>query len=93
MEYKGFKMKHELMLKELESVAKQQNIQVTYESISEKVGLGGLCRVRGEYRIIIDKQSAVADRIAMLAQALSTLDIQTNTVSEPVSQMIRYYSS
>jgi len=60
----------EAMLEELEAVAAGMSVRVTYEALAATVGSGGLCRVRGEYRVIIDKRTQTGERLAALAQAL-----------------------
>jgi hypothetical protein len=61
------------MLEELEAVAVALAVKVSYEAIAASVGSGGLCRVRGEYRVIIDKRTQLSERVAALAQALAQL--------------------
>jgi hypothetical protein len=64
-------MKPEVMLELLESAADQLGIRVSYEPLQSTVGNGGLCKVKGEYRIIIDKRATSEERIAMIASALN----------------------
>src|SRR5262245_2091407 len=61
------------MLEELEAVAAGLSVKVSYEALAASVGSGGLCRVHGEYRVIIDKRAQVGERLAALAQALGQL--------------------
>ena len=64
-------MKPEVLLELLESAAEQLGIRVSYEPLQSAVGSGGLCKVKGEYRIIIDKRASSEERIAMIASALN----------------------
>ena len=56
-------MNEQQQLTELEELASGLSVRVCYEPMAGLVqGVGGLCRVRGEYRVIIDRRlkSAVA---------------------------------
>jgi len=64
-------MKPEVMLELLESAADQLGIRVSYEPLQSSVGSGGLCKVKGELRIIIDKRATSDERVAMIAGALN----------------------
>jgi hypothetical protein len=68
-------MKPEVMLELLEGVAAQLDIKVTYEPLQMAGATssmrGGLCRVKGEYRVIVDKRATDEERVATLAAALS----------------------
>lgn len=68
-------MKAKEQLQELERVAKQLDIKVSYEPTSGLIaGTGGLCRVRGSYRLIIDKRLKAGARCDVLAEALARFD-------------------
>ncbi len=67
-------MKAAAILQELEGVAEKLDIKVSYEALGVSVGLGGLCRVKGQYRVIIDKRASPQDRAVTLAQALVNFD-------------------
>jgi hypothetical protein len=64
-------MKPDAILAELEAVAERRSLKVSYESLQASVGSGGLCRVKGQYRVIIDKRASTADRLSTLAAALA----------------------
>ena len=66
-------MTQQAMLEELEAVAARLAVKVSYEALAASVGSGGLCRVHGAYRVIIDKRAQVGERLAALAQALGQL--------------------
>ena len=57
-------MKPEALLELLENVADQLGIRVSYEPLQSSVVTGGLCKVKGAYRIIIDKRAQMNDRVA-----------------------------
>ena len=80
------------MLEELEAAAARLAVKVSYESLQASVRAGGLCRVRGEYRIIMEKRSQTGERIATLAQCLSQFDLSGVELSSPVRDLIRHYA-
>lgn len=84
-------MKPQAMLEELEAAAKSMRVAVSYEALAASVGHGGLCRVKGAYRVIIDKRASAHERMATLAQALSKLDLTGVELSAPVREVVAYY--
>jgi hypothetical protein len=56
----------------LENAADQLGIRVSYEQLQSSVVTGGLCKVKGVYRIIIDKRTAPEERVGTLAASLAT---------------------
>ncbi|HVV85206.1 MAG TPA: hypothetical protein VHE35_19225 [Kofleriaceae bacterium] len=67
-------MKVTAMLEALEDAATRLEVRVSYEPLAATVGhggKGGLCRVRGQYRVIIDKRATTEERVATLAQSLA----------------------
>lgn len=77
-------------LHELEEVAKALKVRVSYDPMSGPTqgGGGGLCKVRGEYRIIIDKRLRPSDRIRVLADALRGFDTEGIFVSPQVRELL-----
>jgi hypothetical protein len=63
-------MKPEVVLELLEAAAEQLRVRVSYEPLQTTVVHGGLCRVKGEYRIIVDKRASAEERVTTLATAL-----------------------
>lgn len=81
------------MLDELEQAAQQLAAKVSYESLAASVGYGGLCRVKGEYRIIVDKRATPRERVSALAQAISGLDYSKLTLSPKVREVVQFYAT
>ena len=82
-------MKIQDTLKELEGVAAKKNIRVSYESLSGgEVGAGGLCKVKGEHRIIIDKRASPGERLTVLAQALSGFPLDDIFLAPELRELI-----
>ena len=84
-------MKARKLLQELESAAEQIAVRVSYEPLTATVGHGGLCRVKGRYRVIIDKRASDFERAATLAVSLAQLDTTDIKVSRKVREFIDYY--
>jgi hypothetical protein len=84
-------MKSEVMLELLEAAADQLAVKVSYEPLSASVGMGGLCRVKSQYRVIIDKRATASERVATLAAALSTLDTTQLELAPQVRDVLRFH--
>jgi hypothetical protein len=75
-------------LVELESVAEKKQIRVSYESIGGELGAGGLCKVKGEHRVIVDKRATDGEKVTVLATALARFDLDDLFISEEVRALI-----
>ena len=86
-------MKPEAMLELLEAVAAQLSIKVSYEPLQASVGHGGLCRVKGQYRVIIDKRAVPDERVTTLANALAgfELDALPLPMPRPVRALLKLH--
>jgi hypothetical protein len=76
-------MKAEQLTEIFETAAQQLGVKVRYENLAAAgpTGGGGLCKVKGEWWIIIDKKTAPSERVSIFCDALATMD--TNAVSLP----------
>ena len=65
------------ILDQLEELARTLEIQVRYESIKEEASFfaGGLCRVKGEYILIVNSDAHLKDKIDTLTKALKNFDL------------------
>lgn len=84
-------MKPEAMLELLEAVAAQLVIKVSYEPLQASVGHGGLCRVKGTYRVIIDKRTVSDERVTTLANALAGFDTEALQMPRSVRALLRLH--
>lgn len=76
-------------LAELERLADDLEVQVCYEPMAGLVqGVGGLCRVRGRYRIIVDRRLKAPERLQVVADALRRFDTERHFVSPQVRKLI-----
>ena len=86
-------MKPKDMLSELEAVAQSVDVKVSYESIASSVMRGGLCKVKGQYRVIIDKRLAPEERVNTLAESLARFDRQKlESIPKAVESLLHYYA-
>jgi hypothetical protein len=85
-------MKPEVMLELLETAADQLGIKVSYEPLQSGTGMrGGLCKVKGVYRVIIDKRATSEERMVTLATALAGFDTSELELSQKVRDLLRTY--
>jgi hypothetical protein len=65
------------LLHHLEELAERMAVAVRYENITGKdaPGAGGLCRIRGEYVLIVHSRATVAEKIRFLTKALRQFDL------------------
>jgi hypothetical protein len=75
-------------LTELESVADKKQIRVSYENIGGELGAGGLCKVKGTWRVIIDKRATDGDKVTVLAQALAQFPLEDVFMSEETRKLV-----
>jgi len=62
---------------QLETVARKLGILVRFEAFEAGPGRkGGLCKVRGEARIVVDSGAPLLEQIATLEDALRTMDLE-----------------
>ena len=60
----------------LEDLALKLGVEVVYEKLENKdfLATGGLCKVKGKYKIFIDRSETIERRTEILARALSSFD-------------------
>ncbi len=83
-------MKDEQLLEELEKVATRFDITVRYEDGDFK---GGLCRLKDESIIIINKKFLVEQKLTFLARELSTLELDKVYILPKIREYIFEYAS
>jgi len=64
------------VLEYLEDLALKIGVEIVYEKLESKnfSATGGLCKVKGAYKIFIDPSETIERRIEILAGALSSFD-------------------
>jgi hypothetical protein len=65
------------LLSQLEELAETLNINVRYESFKGEgaFSTGGLCKLKGEYLLIINSKASVRDKADAIAGALKSFDL------------------
>lgn len=83
-------MKAEQLTEILEAVATQLGIKVRYEALaaSGPTGGGGLCKVKGDWCVIIDKKTAPSERASILTDALATMDTEKVELPAKVRELL-----
>jgi len=82
-------MKPEQMTEGLESAASQLGVRVRYETMTgESMGAGGLCKIRGDWAIIIDKRATPSDRVAILIDALAEFETSSLDVAPVIKEAL-----
>ncbi len=83
-------MKESSVLEHLESIADELAIKIC--SVSMKKAAynvkGGLCKVKGEYRVIVDKHLHLSEKIDVFVDALQGFDMENLTVDPHVMKLI-----
>jgi len=77
-------------LQELEQLANQLGVRVCYDAMTGlSQGSGGLCKVRGEWRIIMDRRLKAVERLQVISEALrSRFDTEAHFVSPQVRTLL-----
>jgi hypothetical protein len=70
-------VKNELLLSQLEDLAKKLGITIRHLKFNpgESSSRGGLCRIRGEYVLFIDSQATAKEKIWVTIEALKQFDL------------------
>ena len=82
-------MKMDDMLQALEEAAQKKSIRVSYDNLGGELGAGGLCKVKGEHRVIVDKRATDGEKVTVLAQALSRFPLDDVFMSEKTRELIQ----
>lgn len=77
-------------LQELEQLAQTLGVRVCYDAMTGlSSGSGGLCKVRGEWRIIMDRRLKAVERLQVISDALrSRFDTEAHFVSPQVRTLL-----
>jgi hypothetical protein len=84
-------MKAEQTLEELERVAAKLGVRVSYDALGGDVGQGGLCKVKGDWRVIVDRRATASEKAALLAQSLSRFDVEAIFMPEEVRRLLQHH--
>jgi hypothetical protein len=74
---------------ELEALCEKAGVKVVHAELSgEGMSSGGLCKVKGEWRVIVDRRAATGERVSVLARALGGFDLEGVFVSPKVRELL-----
>jgi hypothetical protein len=67
----------ETLLGQLEELAQSLEIEIRYEPLKREGSFfpGGLCRIKGEYVLILNSTATIEDKIHTLAKAVNRFDL------------------
>lgn len=84
-------MKESALLEELEQLAARHNIRISSANLKKYAYCiqSGMCRVRGEYRIILDKHLHLSEKIDVLIDALQTFDIDPMSLNPALQKLFK----
>ena len=84
-------MKESLVMQDLEALA--EGLEIAVNSVNmRKYSYGiksGLCRVNGDYRVILDKHLHLSEKIDVLVDALQEMEISTDDLDPHLQRLLR----
>jgi len=85
-------MDDDAIIEQLEQLAESFGIEIRYEPIRLDDDLtnvkGGLCRVNGEYVLIINSDATAKDKIRTLAKALRHFDLDKIYIRPAIRELL-----
>jgi hypothetical protein len=65
------------MISQLEELAQGLDIKIRYEPIKKEgsFSAGGLCRLKGEWALIVNSKASGSDKIEVMAKAVNRFDL------------------
>ncbi len=77
------------LLEELETLSEKLHVAIVYEKIrSIHPRKGGLCLIKGQYRLYIEKKSSISERAAILLDSLSLFDLEDVFISPRTRELL-----
>ncbi len=83
-------MKESAIYQGLEDIAQMLDVKVctvNMRKYSYSIK-SGLCRVKGEYRVILDKHLHLSEKIDVLVDALQTFDFDISSLEPPIKKLM-----
>ena len=83
-------MSDEFLLGQLEDLANKLGIKVRYENLNleESSGAGGLCRLKGDYVLIIQAQASMQEKMQVLIEVLKRFPLGEIYVRPGVRELL-----
>ena len=74
---------------ELRTICEKLGVNVQLAELAgEGMSSGGLCKVKGQWRVIVDRRASASERVSVLAKALCGFDLEGLFVSPKVRDLI-----
>ncbi|MCC6746411.1 MAG: hypothetical protein IT371_02060 [Deltaproteobacteria bacterium] len=78
------------ILAELEALAGKLEVDVVYDHFTgDGFGAGGMCKVRGRWKVIMERRSSAGERVSLLARSLGRFDLGPYEISPEVRKLVR----
>jgi N-dimethylarginine dimethylaminohydrolase len=88
----GISMDDYTALSQLEGLADKLGIPIRYEKIEDELtGMGGLCRIEGNYILIIHSKATVKEKIQILIEGLRRFDLGDIYVRPALRELLEEY--
>jgi len=88
----GISMDDYTALSQLEGLADKLGIPIRYEKIQDELtGMGGLCRIEGNYILIIHSKATVKEKIQILIEGLRRFDLGDIYVRPALRELLEEY--
>ena len=85
-------MNAETALGELEALAEKLQVQVNYDHFTTEGNVsGGLCKLRGQWRVIIERKTSVTEKVSTLARCLSGFDLEDTYLSPALRDLLNQH--
>jgi hypothetical protein len=83
-------MNEEVLLNQLEDLAKKLGILVRNENINieESLSSGGLCRIERAYVLILNSKATVKEKIQVMIEALNQFDLSDIYVKPVIRELL-----
>ena len=86
-------MNEEVLLSQLEDLAEKLGILVRDENINieESSSSGGLCRIEGEYVLILNSKATVKEKNQVMIKALQQFDLSDIYIKPVIRELLEEY--
>jgi hypothetical protein len=85
----GISMDDNTALSQLEELADKLGIPIRYEIIEDELtGMGGLCRIEGNYILIIHSKAGVKEKVQIMIEGLRRFDLNDIYVRPALRELL-----
>ena len=76
-------------LNELQELAKKLDVEIVFDHFTgDGARTGGVCKVKGKWRVIIERRVSDGEKVSVLARALCRFDNEAHFVSPGVRALL-----